>query len=198
MNSDINYIIQKSLKGDKNYQEKLLKRLNPLIFKNIYKYYNPSNIITEDLLQEGYIVILQSLKDYDKSKNVHFLQYVKIRLFYFYKNYFKKNIKSTTISIEELSSIGKELKSDNSNQIDSIIKKEERNLLNQCFKELTKKEQAVLHLFYCERYSIQKTSEKLNLNNRAVVNIKYNAIKKLRKMMEKWYQITIPILWFLC
>ncbi|NLK65574.1 MAG: hypothetical protein GX289_10840, partial [Tissierellia bacterium] len=84
MHSDINYIIQESLKGDKIYQEILLKRLNPLIFKNIYKYYSPSNPLTEDLLQEGYIIILQALKNYDMNKNVHFLQYVKISLYYFY------------------------------------------------------------------------------------------------------------------
>ena len=185
MNSDINYIIQKSLKGDKNYQEKLLKRLKPLIFKNIYKYYSPSNIITEDLLQEGYIVILQSLKDYDKSKNVHFLQYVKIALFYFYKNYYKKDMKNTTISMEDLSAMGKELKSNSSNQIDELINKEERNLLNKRFNKLTKKEQIVLRLFYFDQYSIQKISERLNINNRAVINIKYNALRKLRKMMKK-------------
>ncbi len=185
MDSDINYIIQESLKGDKIYQEMLLKRLNPLIYKNIYKYYSPSNIITEDLLQEGYIVILQSLKDYDTSKNVHFLQYVKIALFYFYKNYYKKDMKNTTISMEDLSAMGKELKSNSSNQIDEIINKDERYLLNKCLKKLTKKEQEVLRLFYGEQYSIKKLSEELNLKNRAVINVKYNAIKKLRKMMKK-------------
>ena len=102
MNSDINYIIQESLKGDKYYQEILLKRLNPLIFKNIYLYYHPSSPIIEDLAQEGYIIILQSLKDYDENKNAHFLQYIKIKIHYFYKNLSKKHRKYITLSLEKL------------------------------------------------------------------------------------------------
>ncbi len=183
MNSDINYIIQESLKGDKYYQELLLKRLNPLIYKNIYLYYHPSNPIIEDLAQEGYLIILQSLKDYDEKKNVHFLQYIKIKLYYFYKNYSIKHHKYTILSLESLKEKGKELKSSLISQLDIIIKKEERNSLYKCLNELTNKEHEVLRLFYFEQYSIQEVSKKLNLKNRAVINIKYNAIKKLRKMM---------------
>lgn len=181
MNSDINHIIQESLKGDKYYQEILLKRLNPLIFKNIYLYYHPSNPIIEDLAQEGYIIILQSLKDYDIKKNVHFLQYIKVKLYYFYKNLSKKHHKYITISLENLKEKGNELKSSSLSQLDIIIKKEERDLLYKRLNELTNKEQEVLRLFYFEQYSIQEISKELSLNNRAVINIKYNAIKKLKK-----------------
>jgi RNA polymerase sporulation-specific sigma factor len=180
MNSDINYIIQESLKGDKIYQEMLLKRLNPLIYKNIYKYYKPSNPLAEDLLHEGYIIILRSLKDYDVKKNVHFLQYVKIRLHYFYKNYYKKSIKKSTLSIEYLNSTGKELKSNRQDQISTVILKEEKDELYKCMNELSEKEQTVLNLFYYQEASIQEISDKLNLKYRQVINMKSNAVKKLR------------------
>lgn len=85
MDSDINYIIQQSLNGDKNNQEILLDMLSPLIYKNIYKYWKTKDPIVEDLVQEGYIVILKSLKNFDKSRNVHFLHYVKIKIIYYYK-----------------------------------------------------------------------------------------------------------------
>jgi RNA polymerase sporulation-specific sigma factor len=187
MNSDINYIIQESLKGDKYYQEILLKRLNPLIYKNIYLYYHPSNPLIEDLAQEGYIIILQSLKDYDEKRNIHFLQYIKIKLYYYYKNYSKKHLHYNykTLSIGKLREKGNELKSNNLSQLDIIIKKEERDLLYKCLNKITNKEQEVLRLFYFQQYSIQEISQELNLKYRAVINIKSNAIKKLRKMMEK-------------
>jgi RNA polymerase sporulation-specific sigma factor len=185
MHSDINYIIQESLKGDKIYQEILLKRLNPLIFKNIYKYYSPSNPLTEDLLQEGYIIILQALKNYDMNKNVHFLQYVKISLYYFYKNYFKQGINNRTLSLEQLNKIGKELKSDSMEQLSTIIIKEEKEALYKCMDELSEKERIILNLFYCRKFSIKEISDKLNLKYRAVINIKSNAVKKLRKKMTK-------------
>ena len=180
MDSDINYIIQESLKGDKIYQEMLLKRLNPLIYKNIYIYYSPSNPIAEDLLHEGYVIILQSLKDYDVKRNVHFLQYVKIRLYYFYKNYYKKSIKNSTLSVECLNETGKELISDSLSQISKVMMKEEKDALYKCMNELSEKEQIVLNLFYFQGFSIQEISDELNLEYRSVINLKSNAIRKLR------------------
>lgn len=180
MNSDINHIIRESLKGDKYYQEILLKRLKPLIFKNIYLYYHPSNPIIEDLVQEAYIVILQSLKDYDEKRNVHFLQYIKIKLYYFYKNLNKKHNKYRILSLENLQDKGCELKSHNLNQIDIIIKKEELNLLYKYLNKLTNKELDVLRLFYFEQYSIKEISKELNIKECALMNIKCRAVKKLR------------------
>jgi RNA polymerase sigma factor (sigma-70 family) len=185
MDSDINYIIQESLKGDKIYQEILLKRLNPLIFENIYKYYHPSNPITEDLQQEGYIIILRSLKDYDMDRNVHFLQYIKIKLYYFFKNSYKKSIKNNTLSFEHLNKIGKELKSRSMEQPTAIIIKEEKDALFKCIDELSDKEQAILNLFYFRQLSIQEISDELNLKYRTVINVKSNAVKKLRMKMTK-------------
>ena len=184
MDSDINYIIQQSLKGDKNYQEILLKRLNPLIFKNIYQYYLPSDPLTEDLMQEGYIIILQSLKDYDENRNAHFLHFVKIRLQYFYKNYCKKT-KADIISIEYLKSMGKDLKSTNMNQLNYILLKEEKNELYKCINELSDMEKKVITLFYFEQYSIKDISEELNLTYNAVIYLKRKAVNKLKKMMTK-------------
>ncbi len=183
MNSDINYIIQESLKGDKIYREVLLKRLNPLIYKNIYKYYSPSNPLVEDLVQEGYIIILQSLKDYDEKRNVHFLQYVKIRLYYFYKNHYKKNIKHVTLSIDYLDNVGKEIKAKDFEQITAIILEEENDELYKCINKLSENEQTILNLFYFQSLSIQQISDKLNLKYNSIVNMKMKAVKRLRKMM---------------
>ena len=187
MDSDINYIIQESLKGDNNYQEILLKRLTPLIFKNIYTYYMPSNPLTEDLLQEGYIVILQSLKDYDIKRNVHFLQYVKIKLYYFFKNYYRKDSKYNILSIENLSMMGKQLKSNDANQLNLIILTEEKDALYKCMSELSEEEQAILQLYYFERFSIQEISQELNIKYRKVINTKSKAVKKLRKCWQNYY-----------
>lgn len=183
MNSDINYIIQKSLKGDKIYQEKLLKRLNPLIFKNIYLYYNPSDPIVEDLLQEGYIVILESLKDYDPKRNVHFLQYIKVKICYFYKNLQRNRDNNKVLSIEQLMEKGKEIESKDFSPLDKLILKEEKDKIFNCLKGLSEIEQSIIYLFYFKKHSLKDISHKLDLNYRLVLNTKSNAVKKLKKMM---------------
>ncbi|HPX27169.1 MAG TPA: sigma-70 family RNA polymerase sigma factor [Treponemataceae bacterium] len=188
MYSDINYIIQESLKGDKIYIEKLLKRLNPLIYKNIYKYYAPSDPIVEDLLQEGYVVILKSLKNYDIGRNVHFLQYVKTNLCYYYINYYKKDIRQRTLSLEYLNETGKTLISTRVDQAALIIREEEKNELHKCIKNLTPKEKKIINLFYFQGSSIREISEELDLKYRSVINMKCNAIKKLRKMIKLMFK----------
>lgn len=181
MNTDINYIIRQSIKGDKNYQEILLKMLNPLIYKNIYIYYEPKNPLVEDLVQEGYIVILKSLKEYEPN-NAHFLYFIKIKLYYFYKNYYRNYIKRRHISIEN---IKYKIQQRNFNSpLDILILKEERSTLKKCMKELSPKEQEILFLYYFREFSMGEISKKLNISYRASINIKGNAIKKLRKMME--------------
>ena len=91
--TDINYIIQMSLKGDKKYQEILLNDLKPLLYKNIYKYWSNNDPMVEDLLQEGYIVVLHALESFDINKGIHFLAFVKSRIKYFYLNCSKSDLK---------------------------------------------------------------------------------------------------------
>lgn len=154
MNSDINYIIQKAIKGDKIFQEKLIKRLNPLIYKNIYLYCNPTSPLVEDLVQEGYMVILESLKEYRESRNVHYLRYVQVKLHYFYKNYFK-NKNNTTISIENLIEMRKEPKA-KTYELKKIISIEERNTLMKCMEKLPEKQQKYYIYFILKECQLKR------------------------------------------
>jgi RNA polymerase sigma factor (sigma-70 family) len=177
MPSDINHIIQMSLNGDKNCQEILLQRLKPLIYKNIYMYWNPSDPITEDLAQEGYLLILESLQNYDEKYNVHFLQYIKIKIVFFYKNYYRNNRKHEfELSISDIN-----IQNDEKNTIEQVIKDEEiKELLNN-LKKLSTKEQEIIYLYYHRRLPVSEISEILNIPYRTVIGKKQVAIKKLRK-----------------
>lgn len=191
MDTDINYIIQESINGDKYYEEILLKKLHPLIYKNIYRYYDVHDSIVEDLVQEGYIVILKSLKSFNEERNVHFLNYVKTKIFYFYKNYYRNTKKERkTISLNQ-----KLENTDNSNELenlikgssispeDAIIKKEELHEMNKNIKKLSKKEIDVLNMYYYDKFSMHEISENLNIAYRTAIGRKYTALCKLKKMM---------------
>jgi len=188
MDSDINYIIQESLNGDKNYQEILLERLNPLIYRNIYKYYNYGDPIIQDLVQEGYILILQALKTFDKNKEVHFLHYIKTKIVFFYKNHNKNNHtpkKEIPIS-ENMDQINIE-----HNQIENkccalenLIKKESIDELLTNIKKLKLKEQNIIYLYYYDNKSIKEISETLNIPYRTVIGKKKTALKKLKKFLR--------------
>jgi RNA polymerase sporulation-specific sigma factor len=191
MNTPINYIIQKSLEGDKLYQELLLIELRPLIFYNIFKYYSPGDDIVEDLAQEGYMVILEGLLDYDKSRNAHFLEYIKIKIQFFYKNYFRNSEKqrqteSYDQKIEECHyEIGFEdiFISNNLSFEEKLIETEEIEEIFNNIKKLSIKEQDVLNLYFLEKLDMQEISDRLNISYRTAIGRKYTAIKRLKKMM---------------
>lgn len=181
MNTDINHIIQMSLNGDKKYQEILLEKLKPLIYKNIYKYWNANDSLIEDLAQEGYVIILKSIKTFDKNRNVHYMQYIKIKIEYFYKNYYKKEKKiSEKIYIEE--KFYETMKS----CLDHLLLKEESSKLsNTITSSLSEIEQKIIFLYFYHDLSIKEISEILQIPNKSVVAKKHLAIKKLKKLISQ-------------
>ncbi|WP_440977725.1 RNA polymerase sigma factor [Sedimentibacter sp. LTW-03] len=174
MGSDINYIIQMSLNGDKNYHEILLDRLKPLIFKNIYMYWDPMDPIAEDLEQEGYVLILESLKAYNQKRNVHFLQYVKIKIYYFYKNYFRKTRKDNNKSYSDDLICG-----EFPSCLDNLLEKENSNELYENIKTLSAIDREILRLYYYEQLTIREVSERLEMPLSTCSGRKKSAIKKL-------------------
>ncbi|MDW5298666.1 MAG: sigma-70 family RNA polymerase sigma factor [Sedimentibacter sp.] len=189
MDSDINYIIQQSLNGDKNYQEILLNKLVPLIYRNIYKYWDINDPIVDDLVQEGYIVILESLKTFDKSRGVHFLYYAKIKLIYYYKNYFRKTKKDRTLlsiskEFSDKSLEFEKILSDKFNLLEFIVYKEEITELLSAIEKLSVKQQEILYLYYYKRLTLGEISKNLNISYRTVIGTKYTAIKKIKNLMR--------------
>lgn len=190
MDSDINYIIQESLNGDKNYQEILLEKLNPLLFKNIYMYWNLMDPMTEDLLQEGYAVILQALKTFDNSRNVHFLHYIKTKIEYFFKNYYKKTKKqlhdiSLSTNIGQYNLVLEKTVKCNLNTLESVIMGEASEELMKNIKKLTEKEQKIIYLYYYDEQPLTVISKNLNIPYRTVIGKKKTALKKLKRLFQE-------------
>jgi len=188
LDTDINYIIQNSIKGDKIYEEILLNKLRPLIYKNIYIYYQFNDDIIEDLVQEGYIIILKSLKTYDENLNVHFLGYVKTKLKFYYKNYYRneKNQRQTISLNQTINSVNDIIKFDNKtadNTIDELIKEESYKELQTNIEKLSTKEQNVLNMYFIDELSMSEIAMLLNIAYRTAIGRKYVAMQKLKKMM---------------
>lgn len=191
MESDINYIIQQSLKGDKVFQEILLEKLKPLIYKNIYKYYKQNEHIIEDLVQEGYIVILKSLQKFEERKNVHFLGFVQSNLTFFYKNHYRNTLKERqTLSLnnklrpsDEIYEFEK-LIENKDDKLESIFERDEINKLYLFINNLSQKKQEVLMMYLGNELTMKEIADTLNITYKAAAERKYTAILKLRRMMR--------------
>lgn len=183
--TDINYIIQMSLKGDKKYQEILLNELEPLLYKNIYRHWSVNDPIIEDLLQEGYVVVLQALKAFDESKEIHFLAFIKSKIRYFYLNCYRNSLKHAKNSISHCNIDDLEIGDLKENVEEKILKDEEISLLESCIGMLTEKERQLIYSFYFDETPIGEIAEKLNISYSTACCKKSQVLKKLRSCIGR-------------
>ena len=179
----IDQLLEKSKEGDKASKEKLLNKLRPLIIASINKYY-PNARDYEDLIQDGYIVILQCIDDFDPSKGVYFLGFVKTMLKY---NYLQNHRIKKTISLNV--SVGEDsesewvdlLESKDLGPMETLLISDENKTLKESLRILGERQRQVIWLFYVEEMSIGDIAHKLNISYRTVVNSKTKALGRLKK-----------------
>ena len=182
MYKEIERLISKSNKGEEESKEELIKRLQPLIISSIRRYYNKVNEY-DDLIQEGNLVVLQCLKNYDKNKGTYFLGYVKTMLKFTYLN---KHKEKTCFSINQPVNGGEGelvdiLESKKESPLDLLLEKENYDLLYEALNILTDRQREVVIYFYVEDLSIGQIAEKLNITYRTVINTKTRALEKLKE-----------------
>lgn len=179
----IDELLEKSRGGDKNSKAELLNKLRPLIISSINKYY-PNSRDYEDLIQDGNIVIIECINNYDISKGVYFLGYVKTMLKY---NYLQNHRLKHMISLN--SPVGDDndnemmdlLKSEDLEPIETLIITETNEILRNCLGVLTERQRDIVIFFYIENISIGDIAKNLQISYRTVVNTKTKAIDKLRR-----------------
>lgn len=187
---DINIIIKNSLENDADSICILLIRLRPVIVSSIRKYCNQFNDF-DDLIQDGYMHVIESLKKYDSSKGVYFLGYIKYSLMYFYLDKAKKY--KYHVSLNE-PIIGKYTNSefiDFLEDFDICLEKdfeykESVASLYRAIECLSDRERQVIVMYYIKGYRLIDVAKELGLAYRTVVNTKVNGVRKLRdKLLKK-------------
>lgn len=181
---EIERLYEESIKDDDDAKYELVEKFYPLIISSIKKYYN-CYYEYEDLIEDGKVVVLECIRDFDKSKNVHFSGYVKMRLKYFYLNKLNTNREILTLNqkneegIELADLIPSEYDLEEEVVIDDFSKR-----MQLLFKNLSLKEKEIILEFYYKGLSIDEISTIHNINYRTVLELKRRAHKKLREMME--------------
>ena len=173
--------------GNVHKKEELLRKLKPLIIKSIRKYYNDFSQY-EDLLQQGYEVILNGIDEFDEEKDVNFLWFIKMKLKFYYldKHKYKK---------EKPSSLNKPIGEDgdeildlipdtDKSPLDKVLEKERKTHLRKAMRVLTQRQRKIIIYYYIKNKSIKEISRILKISYRTVINTKTTALKKLRKQME--------------
>ena len=186
MYEDIRSLLMLSRNGDEKSKETLLLKLKPLIISSIRRYYNRIDQY-DDLIQEGYEIILLCIDDYDRKREAHFLGYIKLKLKYHYLNKHKEKqylslnetINDSDIEIIDL------IEGEEKDPIDIVTQREESKGLMESFSTLSLRQKEVLVEYYINNLSIGEIADKLKISYRTVVNTKTNGINKLKNAIVK-------------
>lgn len=181
MYSEIEYLRKEARDGDKGACEQLLIKLKPLILKSIRRYYNDYSLY-DDLIQDGFETVIRCVEDFDESKGVNFLGYTKVQLKFLYLN---KHKEKKTFSLNEI--VGEDgvefidiLEDNGLDPLENYLVMEEREFVLGALSILTERQREVVVLYYLHEISIGDIADMLGISYRTVVNIKTNAIKKMR------------------
>ncbi len=182
-------LVRRAKENDPGAKLEIIERLKPLTYKYIRRYRN-FNEGLEDIYQDGVLEILQAIEDYDPKKGAKFLGYIKLRLRYFYLDRLKYTIKreeeSLNTSFQDTGLERLDLIVDPSVDIEGRLVRMDENLeLYRAYEKLSRREKEVVDYYYIKGLSMVEISKRLDLAYRTVVNNKANALKRLRKNLEK-------------
>lgn len=171
--------------------EKLYHDYLPLVKSIASKYknkYKDLNIPFEDLVQEGFLGILEAEKRFDASKGIKFSTYA----FYWIK---KKILEA--IQIEKRQFLNSfELNEDIVSENDLVvgeIKNKENSLFHHIFeKELSPLEQKIFTLFFQEQKTLSEISKELGIRRERIRQLKELILRKIKinqKLTKHLYAI---------
>lgn len=176
-------------KGDGIAQEAVLESLKPLVFASITKYYFGRETFA-DMVQEGYMKILQEIGRFDEERGVPFLGYIKMQLKYFYMEKGKRERK--TLSLNHPLDMGDDrmefldmLRDETVDIEKDMLQKEEMLFLKQALKQLSPKQKEVIELYFYKGMNMRQIAQQLGLHYKTVVKRKERALENLRRSARK-------------
>ncbi|WP_053954698.1 sigma-70 family RNA polymerase sigma factor [Inediibacterium massiliense] len=181
--NNIDDLVRICKKEDESMKEEILKRLRPLVIASMKRYfYDAKNF--SDLLQDGYIKILECMDDFDEERKVHFLGYVKIQLKYFYMEKRRKRVYDISLNTpigegeDELLDL---LKDEDMNIEKELLETEQCMRLKDALKALSPKQKKVMIYYYGKGMNMKKIAKLEGVHYQSIVKIKNRAIKKLKE-----------------
>lgn len=179
-------LVEKAKNDDEKALEEVVESLKPLVIASIRRYYNKPQEY-DDLIQDGNLRIIESIYEYNKSKQVHFLGFIKMNLKFLYLDKHKQKFHLSldeNIGEDDDSSRMDYLVSDEVDFLESIVDEENRDLVEKALDTLTEKQRKIIEMFYWKDMAIGEIAEELGLAYRTVVNTRSQAMEKMRKAVK--------------
>jgi len=166
---------QKAIQGNEEAFIGLYQEFLPFVYQFIY-YRVGNKEEAEDLTQETFIKILESLKSYRGEAKIKSWFYGIAR--HVIADYFRKIYKADVVPfLDDLELIKKE---------EFENEEEHSKIIGQILKQLPENYRQVLELRFLKNYSIRETAQKLKISENNVKVLQFRAIKKAKDIFKEY------------
>jgi RNA polymerase sporulation-specific sigma factor len=172
-------LLLKSKSGDPDAIEKMLIKYRPLISRIARNYYCSGIGDTEDLIQEGTIGFLQSIRSYDTAKGENFFLFASVCI----RNKIVEALRVAGRSVPILPITEEVLETDLPplpDPYDGFFEREETTALLKTLKTILSKRQFLAISLYLKGYSYKEISVKMNMPLKSIDNLIAVAKNKIK------------------
>lgn len=179
-------LVRQAQAGNSNAVEEIIEKLYPLVIASIKRNYNKENEY-DDLIQMGYLKILESIYEYDLNSSVYFLGFVKMNLRFLYLDCHKIRRHNSLNEIvgEDSDELVDLIVDDGIDVLNEVIGQFDYECVTKGLKNLPNRQKQVILMYYYYEMGIKDISASLNISYRTVVNTKTKALLNLRKSMKE-------------
>ena len=177
----IRTLVKKAKNNDLVAQKALIERFRPLIFKVARKYtYNQFEL--EDAYQDGYLLLLKAIKEFDFSRDIPFPGFFSCKLRYFYIDRLRHQKYLNSSSFKEFGSLSNGYSEDPETlYLKSEKARQQRQQFHAAYLKLTPLQKRVILKRFAEEKSFKQISEELGNSAVSCRNICQQALKKLKR-----------------
>lgn len=173
---------QKAQQKDEKAILEILHRADKAVYAAIYKYVKVP-LETEELHQEGMLVVYESIFDYDPKKGVPFWAYIHMKLRYYFLDCNRRKVhRSLEEETADGCTLGDTLMADIDIEEDFLFQ-EEREILRNALDTLTDRERKCVIGYYVYHLSMTEVAQSQGIAYRTAINAKTRGLEKLRKVI---------------
>ncbi len=175
-----NEIIHEVLSGNKDAFALIMDKYHNELFKYVYNM--TGNVeTTEDLLQEIFMKLYQSLSDFDPNKASFRTWMYRIAMYHTYNYYNRKTVKH----IDEYIEVDLSLLTADEDIMDDVIKEDQLNRILDIIKKILKpKHQKIMLLHFLSGLTVKEISETLDIPDKTIYKAIKTSIEKIKKEVQ--------------
>lgn len=169
--------------------EKLIHQLKPLLLA-LHRKHPTVFDSPEDALQEGALILLQCLKNYDPTQGVPFIAYAQQQLRYHFYNGYRSKRPLITLDAPATGTM-EDIKETKANQLpdpaasaeEALIQEEQLQALSQSMHHLSNKEINLIYHHYIRQVPLKDIAADLNLHPVTLSRQKAAVLEKLKGLV---------------